>query len=108
MVFPSRKKTAQLTQIKLRANLEAFIALINFKACWTRPDIAFITNKLCKFMSNPGDIHWLRTLIKYLAPVIYDMKNPQVLTLHGYTDSSFGSVLRRLQAVTTVSSLSLS
>ena len=75
----------------------SLIALINFIACWTRPDIAFITNKLCKFMSNPGEIHWkyLRTLIKYLAgtrdrALIYDIKVPSKLTLHGFTDSSFG------------------
>ncbi len=31
----------------------SLIALANFIACWTRPDITFTVNKLCKFMSNP-------------------------------------------------------
>src|SRR4029078_6600260 len=30
------------------------VALANFIANWTRPDITFTVNKLCKFMSNPG------------------------------------------------------
>ena len=36
----------------------ALIALANFIACWTRPDITYTVNKLCKFMSNPGVVHW--------------------------------------------------
>ena len=34
----------------------SLVALVNFLACWTRPDVVFIVNKLCKFMSNPGDV----------------------------------------------------
>ena len=30
------------------------VALANFISCWTRPDITFTVNKLCKYMSNPG------------------------------------------------------
>jgi len=43
-------------------------ALINFLSCWTRPDVTFTVNKLSKFMSNPGAVHWagLIYLIKYL------------------------------------------
>src|SRR6185437_4056974 len=46
----------------------SLVALANFLACWTRPDIVFIVNKLCKFMSNPGDAHWqmLKFMILYL------------------------------------------
>ena len=46
----------------------SLVALANFLACWTRPDIVFIVNKLCKFMSNPGDVHWqmLKFLLRYL------------------------------------------
>ena len=25
----------------------------------TRPDIAFVVNKACQFMSKPSDVHWL-------------------------------------------------
>jgi hypothetical protein len=73
----------------------SLIALVNFIACWTRPDITFVTNKLCKFMSNPGEAHWkcLKTLIRYLSKT----KNQGLLFggdttsgLHGFTDSSFG------------------
>jgi hypothetical protein len=76
------------------------IALANFISCWTRPDITFTVNKLCKFMSNPGEKHWsvLKHLLRYLAGtratgLIFDFSdstapgpNPKLL---GYTDSSF-------------------
>ena len=44
------------------------IALANFISCWTRPDITFTVNKLCKYMSNPGAVHWqaLKHLLRYL------------------------------------------
>jgi hypothetical protein len=75
----------------------SLIALANFLACWTRPDIAFVVNKLCKFMANPGDAHWqaLKHLIRYLRGTRskglcfnfgtqFDVKG-----VHGYSDSSY-------------------
>ena len=46
----------------------SLVALANYLACWTRPDIAFVVNKLCKYMSNPGDVHFqvLKHLLRYL------------------------------------------
>ena len=97
IVFTKQDCPIDIAQNKTITEYRSLIALINFISCWTRPDIAFITNKLCKFMSNPGDIHWkfLRLLIKYLAgtkkrALVYDMSKENPLTLHGYTDSSFG------------------
>jgi len=71
------------------------VALANFIACWTRPDIAFTVNKLCKFMSNPGPPHWsaLKHLLRYLKGTLttglyfaFDAALPRV---YGYTDASF-------------------
>ena len=71
------------------------MALANFLACWTRPDIAFIVNKLCKFMSNPGEVHWqmLKFLLRYLQGskhkgLLYKFDQTSVLGLHGYADAS--------------------
>ena len=46
----------------------ALVALANFIANWTRPDLTHTVNKLCKFMSNPGPAHWqaLKHLLRYL------------------------------------------
>ena len=33
------------------------IALANYISVWTRPDITFVVNKLCKYMANAGDKH---------------------------------------------------
>ena len=38
-------------------NYRGLTALALFIAVWTRGDVAFTVNKLCKFMSNPGDKH---------------------------------------------------
>jgi histone deacetylase 1/2 len=76
----------------------SLVALANFISCWTRPDITFVVNKLCKFMSNPGPLHWkyLKHLLRYLGGtrdtgLFYDFgrSNLKQLGLHGYTDSSF-------------------
>jgi histone deacetylase 1/2 len=73
------------------------IALANFISCWTRPDITFTVNKLCKYMSNPGAVHWqaLKHLLRYLKGTVqlglyYDFGQPsEVAGLHGYTDASY-------------------
>ena len=58
--------------------------LINFLSCWTRPDVTFCVNKLSKFMSNPGTMHWagLNHLIKYFKGtaekgLLYDFGSQQ-------------------------------
>ena len=75
----------------------SLIALANFISCWTRPDITFTVNKLCKYMSNPGPKHWaaLKQLLRYLAGtrdvgLLYDFTGDHKhQALHGFTDSSF-------------------
>ena len=54
-------------------------------------------NKLCKYMSNPGPVHWqaLKHLLRYLRGTLtlglkYDFGQPApVPGVHGYTDSSY-------------------
>ena len=72
------------------------IALANFISCWSRPDITFVVNKLCKFMSNPGEAHWrmLKHLLRYLAGtrnlgIVYDFAKPSSFKLHAYVDASY-------------------
>ena len=71
--------------------------MANFISCWSRPDITFTVNKLCKYMANPGEVHWklLKHLLRYLSGtrdlgLYYAFENPALCAgLHGYTDSSF-------------------
>jgi hypothetical protein len=73
------------------------IALANFISNWTRPDITFTVNKLCKYMSNPGPVHWqaLKHLLRYLKGTLhlglfYNFgAESEVKGLHGYTDASY-------------------
>lgn len=73
------------------------IALANFISCWTRPDITFTVNKLCKYMSNPGPVHWqaLKHLIRYLrgttrVGLFYNFgQSSAVKGVHGFTDASY-------------------
>jgi hypothetical protein len=74
----------------------ALVALANFIANWTRPDITFTVNKLCKFMSNPGPVHWsaLKHLLRYLKGTAarglnFDFSTDSGLGLHGFTDASY-------------------
>lgn len=91
---PEKQESAELcTQYR------ALVALANFIANWTRPDITFAVNKLCKFMSNPGPVHWqaLKHLLRYLQGTKHvglsynfaETKSVQVQGLHGFTDASY-------------------
>jgi histone deacetylase 1/2 len=80
-------------------NYRGLVALALFISVWTRGDVAYTVNKLCKFMSNPGDKHVaaLKRLLRYFAGtkdhgLVYTgvmkatLHSP--LGLHGATDSS--------------------
>ena len=68
----------------------SLIAMANFISCWTRPDVTFVVNKLCKFMANPGDVHWkyLKALLRYLngtrtRGLFYSAKKSDVPGIYG-------------------------
>ena len=91
------KKDCPTTPSPRTTEYASLIALANYLACWTRPDIAFVVNKLCKFMSNPGDAHFqvLKHLLRYLKGtkhkgLNFDFSHPSasVAGLHGFSDSS--------------------
>ena len=80
-------------------NFRGHLALALFLSVWTRPDIIYTVNKLCKFMANPGDGHIsaFKRLCRYLAGtrdkgLVYragDSHDGQLSAgLHGFTDSS--------------------
>ena len=74
------------------------IALANFISCWTRPDITYTVNKLCKYMSNPGPVHWqaLKHLIRYLKGTMnlgLFLDSVSTPGLHGYTDASYADCI---------------
>ena len=73
-------------------NYRGLVALCLFLSVWTRLDIVFVVNKLCKFMASPGDNHVaaLKRLCRYLAGtadkgLVYEAGQ---MRLHGFTDSS--------------------
>lgn len=76
----------------------SLIALANFISCWTRPDITYTVNKLCKYMANPGTVHWqaLKHLLRYLKGTQqlglsfnFAQTTQSVPDLHGFTDASY-------------------
>ncbi|CAM8927036.1 unnamed protein product [Rhodiola kirilowii] len=63
----------------------------------TRPDLAFGVSVLSRFMSNPGDKHWIamKYLLKYISGtrklgLIYGSHAPKT-ELYGYVDSDYAS-----------------
>ena len=78
----------------------SLVAMANFISCWTRPDVTFTVNKLCKFMASPTDAHWsaLKHLLRYLKGtrslgLQYDFGEDKGHRLIGYTDSSFADCI---------------
>src|SRR6185437_13924605 len=54
----TKKDCPEVPDPERTSQYRSLIALANFISCWTRPDITFTVNKLCKYMSNPGPSHW--------------------------------------------------
>ncbi|XP_062093813.1 uncharacterized mitochondrial protein AtMg00810-like [Humulus lupulus] len=62
----------------------------------TRPDISFSVNKLCQFMLQPTDLHWLavKRLLRYLKGTPYfglHFLCSVDYSLHCYTDANWAS-----------------
>jgi len=97
MVFSKRDAPEESANNSSTEQFRSLIALANFICCWTRPDIAFIVNKLCKFMSNPGQIHVaaLKHLLRYLkgtktAGLRFNFGGKAFMNcLHAFADASF-------------------
>jgi len=97
MVFSKRDAPEESASNPSTEQFRSLIALANFICCWTRPDIAFIVNKLCKFMSNPGQIHVaaLKHLLRYLkgtktAGLRFNFGGKAFMNcLHAFADASF-------------------
>jgi len=73
---------------------QQFIGSITYAMTVMRPDIAFATNKLAQFMSDPADYHLssAKHLTRYLrstkdTEIRYGPENPN---LRGYTDVDYG------------------
>ncbi|KAL5546517.1 hypothetical protein UlMin_006204 [Ulmus minor] len=62
----------------------------------TRPDIAFVVNKLSQFLQEPTDTHWqsLKRVFRYLKGTIYHglhIQHNEKLTLTGFSDADWAS-----------------
>ncbi|XP_019098377.1 PREDICTED: uncharacterized protein LOC109131664 [Camelina sativa] len=62
---------------------------------FTRPDIAFVVNRLSKFMHKPTDKHWqaAKHVLRYLAGTkshgIF-LRSDGTLTIHAFSDADWG------------------
>ena len=64
----------------------------------TRPDISFVVNKACQFMSNPSNTHWLvvKCILHYLkgtASYGLSVQPSSALDIQAYTDANWASCL---------------
>jgi transposase InsO family protein len=98
VIFTNADCPAEAGSNTTTTEFRSLIALANFLSCWTRPDITFTVNKLCKYMANPGTKHWqlLKHLLRYLKGtqhlgITFNFNSPSSggNMLAGYTDSSF-------------------
>nr|GEY37361.1 zinc finger, CCHC-type [Tanacetum cinerariifolium] len=77
------------------SQLEYFkvIGCLMYVMTCTRPDIAFVVGKLCRYTSNHGTQHWqaIQMVLKYLKKIM-DYRFTYIghpLVLEGYTDASW-------------------
>lgn len=58
----------------------------------TRPDIAYIVNKLSQFLQNPTSIHWqtVKRVLRYLKGTLHNclfLQKSDHISLIAYTDA---------------------
>ena len=69
----------------------------------TRPDIAFITGMLGRYLSNPGMEHWkaAKRVLRYLKRTrdyMLTYRRSEQLEVIGYTDSDFGGCVDSMKS----------
>jgi hypothetical protein len=69
-----------------------------YAAIGTRPDIAYVVNKLCSFNNNPGMAHWsaAKRVLRYLKGtkdlgLTYTKGKPNSNHMYSYTNASFAT-----------------
>jgi len=75
-------------------NYRGLIGAINYLANTSRPDLAYIAHCLSRFVSNPGEKHWIaaKRVLRYLkytkaSKLVYNRGGP--VKLIGFSDSDF-------------------
>ena len=86
--FPANARPFRMPEFR------GLIALANYISVWTRADITYVVNKLCKYMANPGDRHidMFERLLRYLIGtrnlgLVYSF-NESAAPVVAYSDSS--------------------
>jgi hypothetical protein len=86
--FPANARPFRMPEFR------GLIALANYISVWTRADITYVVNKLCKYMANPGDRHidMFERLLRYLIGtrnlgLVYSF-NESASPIVAYSDSS--------------------
>ena len=86
--FPANARPFRMPEFR------GLIALANYISVWTRADITYVVNKLCKYMPNPGDRHidMFERLLRYLIGtrnlgLVYSF-NESASPIVAYSDSS--------------------
>jgi len=81
-----------------RLKYQAITGCLKFMACWTRPDLTFTANQLCKHCSNPCEIHLAAALkaLRYLKGtktlgITYSRDLPDSNCLLLWSDSDWAS-----------------
>jgi hypothetical protein len=85
---------------KINILYASLIGSLNYCALFTRPDIAYATNKCIQFTSNPMTHHWdaIQRIVRYLIQmkdrgILYQKKGKGIEgyahNLAGFTDADF-------------------
>ena len=74
----------------------AIVGSLLYRACWSRPDIAFAVSELSRFVSCPGQTHMIaaKHLLRHLngaknLGLVYSVPASRANILWGYLDSDW-------------------
>ena len=81
------------------------VASLMYAQVCTRPDIAFITGMLGRYLSNPGMEHWkaAKRVLRYLKKTrdyMLTYRRSEQLEVEGFTDSDFGGCTDSMKSTT--------
>jgi len=91
-------------KLMINRNYRGLVGSLNYLSNTSRPDLAFVSHSLSRFVSNPGEKHWLigKHVLRYLkatksCTLVYERRD--IIGLEGFSDSDWAGCVDSRKSV---------